>query len=313
MKILFWGWAVLLCTLMLTFWFYYGTVAEELTSSSKQNTSRLMKFVRWKISHSASNPGTSPFQKEVTELGDLLEIRITYIKNGKVLADSNVEEARLPQLDDHSDRPEVIAAETSGTGKNIRYSKTLQKRMLYVAKSMNNDGEFLRLAMPYSLIGERLDRVKLHFAALLALLAIGSAVLLLFVGRRTTATVKEVSETARAIGNGDYSKRIRVLPGREYKMMADSINTMAKKIKGHIRIIEDQRNQLDAMFENMTEGIMVLDPAGKIESVNSSMMNLTPGTKDFKGRAPLEVLTRHEIQDEVDKIRKKGLSKIHLR
>lgn len=309
MKILLWGWAIMLCTLLLSFWFYYGTVTEELTSSSNQNTSRLLNYVRWKISHSPVNPGTPQFQNEIKELGSHLDIRITYIKNGKVLADSGVKPERLPELDDHSNRPEVIAAEASGTGKNIRYSTTLQTRMLYVAQAMDSHGEFLRMAMPYSVIGERLDRVMLHFAVMLALLTFGAAVILVFVGRQTTAAVKEVSATAQAIGDGDYGKRIRIIPGGEYKLMAESINNMAHKIQGHIRIIEDQRNQLDAMFENMTEGIMVLNPHGKIESVNKSMTELVPGTQDFIGRAPLEVLTKHEIQDAVDQIIKHGSDK----
>ncbi len=309
MKILLWGWAVLLCALLLSFWFYYGTVSEELTASSKQTTSRLLNYVRWKIDHSPVSPGNPAFQNEMTELGTHLDIRITYIQNGKVLADSSIKSSRLPELDDHSNRPEVIAAEAGGTGKNIRYSTTLQKRMLYVAKSMGKNGEFLRLALPYSIIGERLDRVMLHFSILLGMLAVGSAILLIFIGKRTTAAVREVSATAQAIGEGDYSKRIRVIPGGEYKLMANSINTMAKKIKGHIRIIEDQRNQLDAMFENMTEGIMVLDPQGKIESVNKSMTELVPNTQEFIGRVPLEVLTRHEIQDAVDRILKHGSEK----
>ncbi|WP_419781448.1 ATP-binding protein [Maridesulfovibrio sp.] len=302
MKILLWGWAIMLCTLLLSFWFYYGTVTEELTSSSNQNTSRLLNYVRWKISHSPVKPGTPQFQNEIKELGSHLNIRITYIKSGKVLADSGVKSERLPELDDHSNRPEVIAAEASGTGQNIRYSTTLQTRMLYVAQGMDAHGEFLRMAMPYSVIGERLDRVMLHLTVTLALLTFGAAIILIFVGRQTTAAVKEVSATAQAIGDGDYSKRIRIIPGGEYKLMAESINTMAKKIQGHIRIIEDQRNQLDAMFENMTEGIMVLDPRGKIESVNKSMTALVPDTQEFVGRAPLEVLTKHEIQDAVDKI-----------
>lgn len=302
MKILIWGWAVMLCALMLTFWFYYETVAEELTSSSRQNTTRIMKYVRWKVTHTSLTPGSSDFQQEITELGRNLDIRITYIKNGKVLADSNVEASRLPELDDHSNRPEVIVAEAAGTGKNIRYSTTLKTRMLYVAQRLAKEGEFIRVAMPYSVIGERLDRIKLHFTILLFVIAVGAAFTLKFIGSRTNSAIKEVSDTARAIGEGDYSKRIRVIPGGEFQMMADSINTMARKIQGHIRIIEDQKNQLDAMFENMTEGIMVLDPQGKIESVNRSMQEITPQSLDMIGRMPLEVLTRHEIQDAVDKI-----------
>ncbi|OEU68896.1 MAG: PAS domain-containing sensor histidine kinase [Desulfovibrio sp. S3730MH75] len=292
----------MLCALLLTFWFYYGTVAEELTSSSGQSTSRLLNFVRGQISKSNTDPGSSSFQKTVTELGHDLGIRITYIMNGKVLADSEVQENRLSKLDDHSNRPEVIAAEASGSGENVRYSTTLETRMLYVAKAMRKDGEFLRLAMPYSVIGERLARVKLNFALVLLLIAAGSALLLIYIGKRTSAAVTEISATATAIGEGDYSKRIRVLPGGEYKLLANSINTMARKIQGHIRTIEDQKNKLDAMFENMKEGIMVLDPDGKIESVNNSMIAIIPETANSKGRMPLEVLTRHEIQDSVDAI-----------
>ncbi len=302
MKILLWGWAIMLCALLLTFWFYYGTVAEELTSSSGQSTSHLLNFVRGQISKSDTDPGSSSFQKTITELGHDLGIRITYIKNGKVLADSEVQEDRLSKLDDHSNRPEVIAAEASGSGENVRYSTTLETRMLYVAKAMGKDGEFLRLAMPYSVIGERLARVKLNFALVLLLIAAGSAMLLIYIGKRTSAAVTEISATATAIGEGDYSKRIRVLPGGEYKLLANSINTMARKIQGHIRIIEDQKNKLDAMFENMKEGIMVLDPDGKIESVNNSMIEIIPETANSRGRMPLEVLTRHEIQDSVDAI-----------
>ncbi len=302
MKILLWGWAVMLCALLLTFWFYYGTVANELANSSEQNTSRLLNYVRGQISKSEETPGTSAFQRQVTQLGHALGIRITYIKDGKVLADSEVKEKRLPKLDDHSNRPEVIAAEASGSGENIRFSKTLDTRMLYVAKTMNKEGEFLRLALPYSVIGDRLDRVKIHFAVTLLLIVIGSALLLIYIGKRTSAAVTEISATARAIGEGDYNKRIRIIPGGEYQLLADSVNTMARKIQGHIEIIEDQKNKLDAMFDNMKEGIMVLDTDGKIESVNNSMTEIVPETKDSKGRMPLEVLTRHEIQDSVDTI-----------
>ncbi|SMF25963.1 ATP-binding protein [Desulfovibrio gilichinskyi] len=302
MKILLWGWAVMLCALLLTFWFYYGTVAEELANSSEQDTSRLLNYVRGQISKSEEVPGTSAFQGQVTQLGHALGIRITYIKDGKVLADSEVQEKRLPKLDDHSNRPEVIAAEASGSGENIRFSKTLDTRMLYVAKTMNKEGEFLRLALPYSVIGDRLDRVKTHFAVTLLLIAMGSALLLIYIGKRTSAAVTEISATARAIGEGDYNKRIRIIPGGEYQLLADSVNTMARKIQGHIEIIEDQKNKLDAMFDNMKEGIMVLDTDGKIESVNNSMTEIVPETKDSKGRMPLEVLTRHEIQDSVDAI-----------
>lgn len=302
MRIMLWGWAILICALLLTLWFYYGTVASELTSSQEQSTERLLEYVKWRINKSDSQKGSADFQDEMTRLGSRLGIRITYIINGKVVADSKVSDERLRTLDDHSSRPEVIEAVRSGKGENIRHSATLDTKMLYVAAQMPGKGNILRLAMPYSKIGQRLSRVKTSFFIIFIFIALGSALVTFILGRRTTRAVQSLSETAQAIGNGDYSKRIRVIPGGEFYPLAQSINTMAHRIKKHIKIIEDQKGQLDAIFENMHEGVMVLNYKGQIESVNQSLVDMFPSARKCEGRNPLEVLMRHEIQDAVDSI-----------
>ncbi len=302
MRIMLWGWAILICALLLTLWFYYGTVASELTSSQEQSTERLLEYVKWRIGQTDHDRDTAGFQKEITRLGKRLGIRITYIIDGKVTADSEVSSQRLSTLDDHSARPEVVEAVDSGKGENIRHSATLDTKMLYVAAQMPGKGNILRLAMPYSQISERLSRVKTSFFIIFIFIATGSALLTFILGRRTTRAVTDLSETAKAIGNGDYSKRIRVIPGGEFHPLAESINTMARKIKDHIKIIEDQKGQLNAIFENMNEGVMVLNYRGQIESINRSLTEMFPSARSSEGRLPLEVLMRHEIQDAVDSI-----------
>ena len=77
---------------------------------------------------------------------------------------------------------------------------------------------------------------------------------------------------------------------------------MAKKIKKNVKIIENQRGELWAMFEGMSEGVMVLDSKGRILHVNPALSGIFPRAQEFIGRAPLEATMSLEIQNLVDAI-----------
>lgn len=69
--------------------------------------------------------------------------RITLIaENGTVLYDSN---ADMTQMENHAARPEVQMAQTTGSGKDIRFSSTLNILTCYVALQLPS-GEILRVA-----------------------------------------------------------------------------------------------------------------------------------------------------------------------
>jgi len=77
---------------------------------------------------------------------------------------------------------------------------------------------------------------------------------------------------------------------------------MAKKIKKNVKIIENQRGELWAMFEGMNEGVMVLDSKGRILHVNPALSGIFPRASEFIGRAPLEATMSLEIQNLVDAV-----------
>lgn len=60
--------------------------------------------------------------------------RITIIdEKGNVLADSD---KNIKQMENHSNRYEIIHAKYNGYGKKIRFSHTLNQELLYVAKKL---------------------------------------------------------------------------------------------------------------------------------------------------------------------------------
>jgi hypothetical protein len=69
------------------------------------------------------------------KLGAKSTTRFTVVDaNGLVAADSDENPARL---DNHGDRPEILAALSGTTGTSIRFSYTLQKNLMYVERNKN--------------------------------------------------------------------------------------------------------------------------------------------------------------------------------
>ena len=80
------------------------------------------------------SPGERPvpaLQSRVRSLGAEIHTRLTVIRpDGTVLVDSEEDPSRM---DDHSNRPEILAAGSQDFGTAIRFSNTVGTRMMYVA------------------------------------------------------------------------------------------------------------------------------------------------------------------------------------
>lgn len=77
------------------------------------------------------------------KIGNATGSRITLLaEDGKVLFDS-IEDPS--EMENHSDRPEFIEAESNGVGEMVRYSDTLSKQTFYYAIKLEN-GQILRVA-----------------------------------------------------------------------------------------------------------------------------------------------------------------------
>jgi two-component system phosphate regulon sensor histidine kinase PhoR len=85
------------------------------------------------------------------------DIRVTVIDfDGVVLCDSEAEGAKM---ENHRQRPEIIAAFNGHTGSIIRFSNTVRAQLLYVAVLLNrSDGKpwVVRTALPLSSIEQLL-------------------------------------------------------------------------------------------------------------------------------------------------------------
>jgi len=122
---------------------------------------------------------------------------------------------------------------------------------------------------------------------------------------------------ARNMGEGDFTKKIFVKTNDEIGDLADSLNSMAGKIKSHIDKITYDEARLQAVLSSMSEGVMVSDEKGNIMLMNPSIQKLFLVDQPCEGKRPIEIIRNPAIQDIVDNVlrRKSRLTEeifIHL-
>lgn len=293
---------VILLALLPPAWYARHIFTTEVQENAKTDARRELGLVAMLMEAQGAFAGTEAFRAWINDLGDELGVRLTYIgQDGEVLADSHIPDPMIEDMEDHAERPEITALARHEFGTSIRYSDTIQKNLIYAAtRAPTVDGlpaGALRLAKRFADIDRRMDQQAWQLLLVLAA-ALGLAAILSYVLMRSLfRPLDEMVNVARDIGQGEYQRRLHPQSGREFKRLAEAINTMAANIDSQIETITWQNEQLEAMLNGMREGVMVLDREGRINSVNKNMELIFPGALASKGKAPLELTMLPELDE----------------
>jgi len=217
-------------------------------------------------------------QEFCRQTGRVAATRITVIAgNGTVLADSNENPG---QMDNHRTRPEIQTAFTGKTGASLRFSKTLSQNMLYVAIPLQNaspnDG-ILRLSVSAATLDAIISSIRQKLLLGILFIALMAAGLSYYLARRISRPLEEMKQGAERLADGDTDHPIIILDARVPREMAElsySLNNMAEQLNGRIKIISQQRNELEAVFSSMTEGVLAIAPDHTIIRLNRAAAEL---------------------------------------
>ncbi|HVS13531.1 MAG TPA: ATP-binding protein [Thermoanaerobaculia bacterium] len=202
------------------------------------------------------------------EQGD--RFRLTVIDaEGGVVADSDADPATV---DNHGDRPEVLAAKALGSGRAVRYSSSVDRDLMYVAIPVTDPSGavrgFVRTATSLAAVDERLRalrRAVFGGAALAALLGLGVA---FFFARSVAAPLVGVAAVADALERGDYRRRVQVSSRDEIGRLAAAFNRTGAQIAAQLETITNDRNKLTAILAGMVEGVVAVDEQDRIVHLN---------------------------------------------
>ena len=253
----------------------------KLQAQIETELSRQAKILRKSISGLIDSGDLVALKSEADEYASASDSRITIIlKNGDVIVDSDIEASRINDLDNHSDRPEIISAFNNGYGSSKRFSSTVKKEMFYFAllDKTNNQERVIRISVPY----ESLDQVLASLGNSITLIVVVGLIVAILAsvlaGDYIRASFVELEKAAAEISAGSYKKKnLESLPTKrsdEIGSMARNISTISLNLKEQISLIAKQRDQFGLVLDGLGEGIMVLDEDGTITFRNDQIMQI---------------------------------------
>jgi len=213
------------------------------------------------------------------------------------MADSEVSKENLIYLENHSNRPEILAALRENIGISKRYSATLKQDMLYVALPLTEKGQLcgtVRLALPLT----EVEKTIFH-AKKIALISLGLGLFMaitfsLLLSYSFAKPIKKITKAATAMARGDLKKRVGIYPKNEIGTLAHTVDDLTRTLEQYISQLTQGKAHLEIILKSIHEGIMVTNKEGKIVVYNNAFKSLFPQVGI--GKSPLEVL-RDELLD----------------
>jgi two-component system phosphate regulon sensor histidine kinase PhoR len=248
--------------------------------------------------------------KEASLLSKSSGARVTFIRqDGKVLGDSD----HTPNtMDNHLNRLEIVKAKEKGLGSEIRYSNTLHENMLYVAVPISNTPHFegyIRLAMSISKVEHSIRSLWFVLTMGLLVLFVIAGIISYRIAHNLTRPLEKITRVANQISHMNYRSRVDIKNKDEIGQLSVAINTMADSLQVQMNQIHENENRLKNVLEHMINGIIMVDPSGRIVLVNKMAENILGiETKHLLSRQFSDVKQQYEMI----KLIKEGLDKKEL-
>lgn len=236
---------VILLALILSSFISYYYMAKRLMEENVLSMNHIIGALDFALNYEGD------LEKEVQAFYNAVDdvIRITLLDEaGNVWADTDIE--GIHELENHLEREEIREALQGKGGHSTRYSQTLQKNMLYVAKRSEKADYVIRVAVPY-------DGMREYMKTIAPAVAMGIFVaflLAVMIGLRFTNTViqplYEISSEMEKVHTDALDFHFRNYRYGELNVISQATMKLAEKVRNHIRQIENEKKIRQEFFSN---------------------------------------------------------------
>jgi len=223
--------------------------------------------------------------------GDALGYRVTLIDTtGVVVGDAEFGAPARRRLENHSTRPEVIAARERGTGSALRHSASAGDDELYVA--VRHALGFVRVSLTTRRLDDVVDGARRDVLTSGIVVLFGALVIAWLFSRTVTRPIVELRDVARAIAAGDLSRRPALSAPGEVGDLATALHRMAEQLSSRLTIMQADELLMTAVLESLEEGVLALDEHGRVVRMNQRARRLLDLTSPLP--FPRELLPREQ-------------------
>ena len=224
--------------------------------------------------------------------------RLTWVAaDGTVLYDT---QADAGTMENHIQRQEIQQALLAGHGESSRYSATLLEKTLYQAQRLN-DGTVLRISISRATAGVLVLGMLQPF---LVVLVVALALSALLARRLAQHIVKPLNELdlEHPLDNDTYEE-LSPLLGR--------INQQRRQIDAQVQELRRKQDEFEQITGSMKEGLVLLNEAGVILSINPAARGLFHTDAACLGQDFLTIERSTEVSHALETAMAQGHSEIH--
>jgi two-component system phosphate regulon sensor histidine kinase PhoR len=247
----------------------------------------------------ATVPDVAELDEEADRLGQLIDARVTFIAaDGRVVGDSSEPLDALPSMENHAHRPEVIEAREQGIGRARRYSATLKIDMLYIAMPVAHPAiAYVRMAMPLTDVRQELRPILSATLAALGFALIGAGAIAWLFSARIGRRVRLIAQLAERYRQGDLTPPPLGFGDDELGTVARALNDSVQEVGRKLAEQARDRARMEALLAGMVEGVIVVDPQGRLQLVNQAAQQMLRLDSYALGRPYVETLRMPAIAE----------------
>lgn len=291
---------IIIMSLALLSWFTISELRDFHTEQTIENLkARAEIFIKQINDSDLSETKIKYIDKLCDEAGKSSKTRLTVIlPDGKVIGDS--EEDPLA-MDNHSNRPEIIQAFKGQIGWKIRTSDTLEQSMMYVAIPYAYENRIIaviRASIPMTSFEVALYNLRDNLIIYLLAISFLATIICLLISNRISSPLVELKNGVKQFSSGNLTKKLPIPKTDEIAVLAEAINDMAEEIDKKIKSIIKNRNEQQAVFCSMTEGVIAVDNNERILYMNNSAEKILNVTEQAsKNRFIHEIIRNPNLLD----------------
>ncbi len=225
--------------------------------------------------------------------------RLTWIAaDGSVLYDDT---ADTDGMENHSDRPEIREAMTSGSGSSERYSDTLLTKNVYYAKRLT-DGSVLRISISQASVAVLALGVLQPLCTVLLVALIFAFVLADRLSKRIVEPLNTL-DLDHPTENDTYE---------ELSPLLRRIDRLHGQIDSQLCTLRQKRDEFAKVTECMNEGLVLLDERGHVLSLNPSAKRLLHAGEFDIGKDILVIERSRELEEAIAEATHSGHAELEL-
>ena len=221
--------------------------------------------------------------------------RVTWVaEDGTVIYDTA---ANAAEMDNHASRQEIMDAMQFGYGQSRRLSDTIAEETLYSAVRLD-DGSVVRLSLTQHSVFRLTLGVIPYMLVVLAL----AFILCMFISKWISRRIIE------PLNNLDLDNPLENETYEEISPLLVRIDNQNRQIAKQIDTIRYRQKEFNAITDNMREGMIILNNADLIVSINSSAVKLFGGSQAVVGKNILVLERSVEFMNALEEVKKNGRS-----